>query len=147
MARSRPAKPNGPATDNGSRDQQPILLGQTTDPKCEQATESSSPSLHRGALAPRRTKHGSRPCSANHLITACRLDIDYNTRRLHASLGYVDTIRQARQDGLKQARLTRIAYHRNNKPNQPCPMQRQTPTNGHLLRSTSPHVTASWIQA
>ena len=55
---------------------------------------------------------------------------DYNTRRLHASLGYVtpddehqgrgQRIRQARQDGLKQARLTRIAYHRNNKPNQPC---------------------------
>ena len=51
---------------------------------------------------------------------------DYNTRRLHASLGYVtpddehqgrgDTIRQARQDGLNRARLTRIAYHRNNKP-------------------------------
>ena len=49
---------------------------------------------------------------------------DYNTRRLHASLGYVtpddehqgrgDTIRQARQDALKRARLTRIAYHRNN---------------------------------
>ena len=54
---------------------------------------------------------------------------DYNTRRLHASLGYVtpddehqgrgDTIRQARQDGLNRARLNRIAYHRNNKPNQP----------------------------
>ena len=54
---------------------------------------------------------------------------DYNTRRLHASLGYVtpddehqgraERIRQARQDGLTQARLTRIAYHRNNKPNQP----------------------------
>ena len=52
-----------------------------------------------------------------------------NTRRLHASLGYVtpddehqgrgDTIRQARQDDLKQARLTRIAYHRNNNRNQP----------------------------
>ena len=54
---------------------------------------------------------------------------DYNTRRLHASLGYVtpddehqgraERIRQARQDGLKQARLTRIAHHRNNNPNQP----------------------------
>ena len=51
---------------------------------------------------------------------------DYNTRRLHASLGYVtpddehqgraERIRQARQDGLNRARLTRIAYHRNNKP-------------------------------
>ena len=50
---------------------------------------------------------------------------DYNTRRLHASLGYVtpddehhgraERIRQARQDGLNRARLTRIAYHRNNK--------------------------------
>ena len=54
---------------------------------------------------------------------------DYNTRRLHASLGYVtpddehqgrgDTIRQARQDGLNRARITRIAYHRNNNQNQP----------------------------
>ena len=54
---------------------------------------------------------------------------DYNTRRLHASLGYVtpddehqgraEHIRQARRDGLNRARLTRIAYHRNNKPNQP----------------------------
>ena len=54
---------------------------------------------------------------------------DYNTRRLHASLGYVtpddehqgrgERIRQARRDGLARARLTRIAYHRNNKPNQP----------------------------
>ena len=54
---------------------------------------------------------------------------DYNTRRLHASLGYVtpddehqgrgDTIRQARRDGLNRARLTRIAYHRNNNQNQP----------------------------
>ena len=45
---------------------------------------------------------------------------DYNTRRLHASLGYVtpddehqgrgQRIRQARQDGLNRARLTRIAY-------------------------------------
>ncbi len=54
---------------------------------------------------------------------------DYNTRRLHASLGYVtpddehqgrgERIRQARRDGLNQARLDRIAYHRNNNQNQP----------------------------
>ena len=33
--------------------------------------------------------------------------------------GRAERIRQARQDGLNRARLTRIAYHRNNKPNQP----------------------------
>ena len=56
---------------------------------------------------------------------------DYNTRRLHASLGYVtpDDEHQGRGErgvrlsstrrGLNRAPLTRIAYHRNNKPNQP----------------------------
>ncbi len=66
-------------------------------------------------------------------VLRAELDIvrhDYNTRRLHASLGYVtpddehqgrgEHIRQARRDGLARARLARIAYHRNNKPNQPC---------------------------
>ena len=65
-------------------------------------------------------------------VLRTELDIardDYNTRRLHASLGYVtpndehhgrgDTIRQARRDGLTRARRHRIAYHRNNKPTQP----------------------------
>ena len=60
-------------------------------------------------------------------LARTELDIarhDYNTRCLHASLGYVtpddehcgrgDTIRQARQDGLNRARLAPIAYHRNN---------------------------------
>ena len=54
---------------------------------------------------------------------------DHNTRRLHAAVGYVTpndehlrrghAIRQARRDGLARARRTRIAHHRNNKPNQP----------------------------
>ena len=47
---------------------------------------------------------------------------EYNTRRLHAGIGYVtpddehhgrgDAIRQARRDGLAAARTTRIAYRR-----------------------------------
>ena len=95
--------------------------------------------------APRLTRHGSRPCSATSkpsgptsrrspTPTRCEQnsttpDTTTTPERLHASLGYVtpddehqgrgDTIRQARQDGLNRARLTRIAYHRNNKPNQP----------------------------
>ena len=74
------------------------------------------------------------PCWTSSTPNTLRAELDvartdYNTRRLHASLGYVtpddehqgrgDTIRQARQDGLARARLTRIAYHRNNNPNQP----------------------------
>ena len=77
---------------------------------------------------------------------------DYNTRRLHASLGYVtpddehtgrgDTIRQARRDGLARARLTRntptIATTTKTSHEHTRPMRRnQTPKNGHLLRSTS----------
>ena len=52
-----------------------------------------------------------------------RVRDEYNTVRLHASIGYVtpddehegrgDAIRQARRDGLAQARLNRIAYRRN----------------------------------
>jgi putative transposase len=48
----------------------------------------------------------------------------YNTVRLHAGIGYVTpddehegrgaAIRKARQAGLEQARLRRIAYHRAN---------------------------------
>jgi putative transposase len=52
-----------------------------------------------------------------------RVRIDYNTVRLHASIGYVtpddehegrgDAIRQQRRDGLQQARINRIQYRRN----------------------------------
>jgi putative transposase len=55
-----------------------------------------------------------------------RVRHEYNTVRLHAAIGYVtpddehegrgDTIRQARRDGLTQARLDRIAYRRNTTP-------------------------------
>ncbi len=55
-----------------------------------------------------------------------RVQREYNTVRLHASIGYVtpedehegrgDAIRQARRDGLARARLDRIAYRRNNTP-------------------------------
>lgn len=55
-----------------------------------------------------------------------RVRREYNTVRLHASIGYVtpdeehegrgDAIRQARRDGLARARLDRIAYRRNNTP-------------------------------
>jgi len=53
----------------------------------------------------------------------------YNTVRLHAGIGYVTpddehegcgpAIRKARQAGLEQARLRRIAYHRANANPQP----------------------------
>ena len=55
-----------------------------------------------------------------------RIRREYNTVRLHASIGYVtpddehqgrgDAIRQARRHGLAQARLDRIAYRRNTIP-------------------------------
>ncbi len=55
-----------------------------------------------------------------------RVRAEYNTVRLHASIGYVtpddehegrgEAIRQARRDGLAQARLDRIAYRRNKTP-------------------------------
>ena len=148
--RQRPAKPTAPAEATTATKSPSCWQCQTTAPRCEQAPpESSSPCAPSrpasAGPAPRLTKHGSRPCSAtskpngptSKKITdpntlRAELDIarhDYNTRRLHASLGYVtpddehqgraERIRQARQDGLNRARLTRIAYHRNNKPNQP----------------------------
>lgn len=53
-----------------------------------------------------------------------RVRAEYNTVRLHASIGYVtpddehqgrgEAIRQARRDGIARARLNRIAYRRNN---------------------------------
>ena len=55
-----------------------------------------------------------------------RVRHEYNTVRLHAAIGYVtpddehegrgEAIRQARRDGLTQARLDRIAYRRNTTP-------------------------------
>ena len=52
-----------------------------------------------------------------------RVRAEYNTVRLHASIGYVtpddehqgrgEAIRQARRDGLATARLNRIAYRQN----------------------------------
>lgn len=55
-----------------------------------------------------------------------RIRVHYNTVRLHAAIGYVTpddehqgrgpAIRTARRDGLRQARVDRIEYHRNNNP-------------------------------
>lgn len=60
-------------------------------------------------------------------LDACRLH--HNSVRLHASIGYVtpddehdgrgEAIRQARRDGLAQAREARIAYRRNQTEDQP----------------------------
>jgi putative transposase len=54
---------------------------------------------------------------------------EYNTIRLHSGIGYVtpqdehqgrgETIRKARQAGLEQARLRRLAHHRAERENQP----------------------------
>jgi len=51
-----------------------------------------------------------------------RLQLHWNGVRLHAGIGYVtpldehegrgETIRKAREAGLEQARLTRLAHHR-----------------------------------
>ena len=56
---------------------------------------------------------------------------DYNSTRLHSGIGYVTpddehtgrgkAIRQARREGLDQARQARLAYHRNQRKNQPNP--------------------------
>ncbi len=58
-----------------------------------------------------------------------RVRHEYNTIRLHQSIGYVtpddehhgrgEAIRQARIEGLRQAREQRVAYHRRNNTNQP----------------------------
>ena len=149
---SRPAGPTAPATPTATATPttRSCWSCPTTAPRCEQAPPGSS-----GPCAPSQPRFG-RPGTPTdqawietlfgHIKTewphleqitdpnVLRTELDnarhdYNTRRLHASLGYVtpddehqgrgDTIRQARQDGLNRARLTRIAYHRNNKPNQP----------------------------
>ena len=145
-SRPRPAEATTATTATRSRS---CWQCQTTAPRCEQAPpESSSPCApsRRASAgpAPRRTKHGSRPCSATSkpngptsrrspTPTRCEQSStspDTTTTPacgLHASLGYVtpddehqgrgERIRQARRDGLNRVRLTRIAYHRNNKPN------------------------------
>src|SRR5690606_36205652 len=56
---------------------------------------------------------------------------EYNSARLHSSLDYVtpddahecraERIRQARRDGLARAARQRLAYHRNQRKNQPDP--------------------------
>ena len=56
---------------------------------------------------------------------------EYNTRRLHSAIGYVtpddehhgrgEAIRQARREGLTRAAQARLAYHRNQRKNQPNP--------------------------
>ena len=56
---------------------------------------------------------------------------DYNSTRLHSGIGYVTpedehtgagkAIRQARRDGMDQAQQARLAYHRNQRKNQPNP--------------------------
>ena len=85
--------------------------------------------MERDAVRPRECPHLEKITDPNTLrAELATVRGDYNTRRLHASLGVTpddehqgrgDTIRQARQDGLNRARLTRIAYHRNNNQNQP----------------------------
>ncbi len=57
------------------------------------------------------------------------IQVEYNSVRLHQGLGYVtpddehegrgEAIRQARRDGLEQARLHRLARHRAERENQP----------------------------
>ena len=95
--------------------------------------------------APRLTKHGSRPCSATSKPSGPTSRRSPTPTRCEPSSTTPDTtttpaactppsatsppttntkdeqstIRQARRDGLNRARLTRIAYHRNNNQNQP----------------------------
>ncbi len=59
------------------------------------------------------------------------VQLDYNTCRLHSSIGYVTpddehtgrgkAIRQARREGLEKARQQRLAYNRNHRKDQPNP--------------------------
>ena len=58
-----------------------------------------------------------------------RIQVHYNTVRLHQGIGYVTpddehhgrgpAIRKARRDGLEQARRNRVATRRHNRQNQP----------------------------
>jgi len=67
-------------------------------------------------------------------VLRAELDVvraEYNTIRLHSGIGYVtpedehtgrgEAIRKARQAGLEQARLRRLAHHRAERENQPTP--------------------------
>lgn len=57
------------------------------------------------------------------------IQVEYNSVRLHQGIGYVtpndehegrgEAIRQARRDGMQQARLRRLAHHRAERENQP----------------------------
>jgi putative transposase len=80
---------------------------------------------HVKAAWPTSTRSGIRPCCALSSLVRER----YNSVRLHAGIGYVTpndehqgrgpAIRKARQAGLEQARLRRLAWHREHRQPEP----------------------------